>query len=224
MYRLILVAVLVAAGSAAATAQPALESDQDKTLYALGVAIGSNVQEFALTPAELAIVEAGIGDAVAGKDSRVDMQVYGPKIKQLADSRTSAAATQEKQASAAFLAQMAKEDGAEQTESGLVYIPITAGTGASPTATDTVRVHYHGTLRDGTVFDSSVQRGEPVEFPLNRVIPCWTEGVSMMKVGGKSKLVCPPELAYGDRGSPGAIPPGAALTFEVELLDIVGNK
>lgn len=219
MYRLILVAVLVAAGSAAATAQPALESDQDKTLYALGVAIGSNVQEFALTPAELAIVEAGIGDAVAGKDSRVDMQVYGPKIKQLADSRTSAAATQEKQASAAFLAQMAKEDGAEQTESGLVYIPITAGTGASPTATDTVRVHYHGTLRDGTVFDSSVQRGEPVSLALNQVIPCWTEGLQKMKVGGKSKLVCPSDLAYGDSGQ-GPIPGGAALVFEVQLLEI----
>jgi FKBP-type peptidyl-prolyl cis-trans isomerase FkpA len=219
MYRLILAAVLAAVCSAAATAQPALESDQDKTLYALGVAIGTNVQEFALTPAELAVVEAGIDDAVAGNDSRVDMQVYGPKIQQLADARASAAATQEKQASSAFLAQMAKEDGAEQTESGLVYIPIAAGTGASPTATDTVRVHYHGTLRDGTVFDSSVQRGEPVSLALNQVIPCWTEGLQMMKVGGKSKLVCPSDLAYGDSGQ-GPIPGGAALVFEIQLLGI----
>jgi FKBP-type peptidyl-prolyl cis-trans isomerase FkpA len=219
MYRLILAAVLAAVCSAAATAQPALESDQDKTLYALGVAIGTNVQEFALTPAELAVVEAGIDDAVTGNDSRVDMQVYGPKIQQLADARASAAATQEKQASSAFLAQMAKEDGAEQTESGLVYIPIAAGTGASPTATDTVRVHYHGTLRDGTVFDSSVQRGEPVSLALNQVIPCWTEGLQMMKVGGKSKLVCPSDLAYGDSGQ-GPIPGGAALVFEIQLLGI----
>jgi FKBP-type peptidyl-prolyl cis-trans isomerase FkpA len=101
----------------------------------------------------------------------------------------------------------------------MVYIPISVGTGANPTATDTVRVHYHGTLRDGTVFDSSVDRGESISFPLNGVIPCWTEGVQKMKVGGKAKLVCPSDTAYGDVGQ-GPIPGGAALVFEVELLGI----
>ena len=110
--------------------------------------------------------------------------------------------------------------GAKTTESGLVYSEITAGDGASPGATDKVRVHYHGTLRDGSVFDSSVDRGQPAEFPLNRVIKCWTEGVAMMKVGGKSRLICPAAIAYGEQGRPG-IPGGAALTFEVELLEIV---
>jgi len=101
----------------------------------------------------------------------------------------------------------------------VVFIPITAGTGENPTATSTVRVHYHGTLRDGTVFDSSVERNEPISFPLDGVISCWTEGVQKIKVGGKAKLVCPSDTAYGDQGS-GEIPGGAALAFEVELLAI----
>jgi FKBP-type peptidyl-prolyl cis-trans isomerase FkpA/FKBP-type peptidyl-prolyl cis-trans isomerase FklB len=98
---------------------------------------------------------------------------------------------------------------------------ITPGTGASPKATDTVKVNYEGKLTDGTVFDSSVQRGEPVTFPLNKVIKCWTEAVQLMKVGGKSRLICPSDLAYGDRGAPPQIKPGATLVFEVELLGIV---
>ena len=106
------------------------------------------------------------------------------------------------------------------TSSGLIYQSLKEGTGASPKATDTVRVHYHGTLADGKVFDSSVQRGQPAEFPLNRVIPCWTEGVQKMKVGGKAKLTCPPQIAYGARGAGGVIPPNATLTFEVELLGV----
>ncbi len=109
---------------------------------------------------------------------------------------------------------------ATTTGSGLIYQSLTTGTGPSPKASDTVRVHYHGTLADGKVFDSSVQRGQPAEFPLNRVIPCWTEGVQMMKVGGKAKLTCPPQIAYGARGAAGVIPPNATLTFEVELLGI----
>ena len=113
-----------------------------------------------------------------------------------------------------------KSQAAQTLPSGLVYQSLKNGTGASPKATDTVRVHYHGTLADGKVFDSSVQRGQPAEFPLNRVIPCWTEGVQMMKVGGKAKLTCPPQIAYGARGAAGVIPPNATLTFEVELLGI----
>ncbi|HLF10330.1 MAG TPA: FKBP-type peptidyl-prolyl cis-trans isomerase [Gammaproteobacteria bacterium] len=212
-------ALLLGLSGATAMAQPALETDQDKTLYALGHVIGNNVREFSLTPAELAIVTAGLSDAVLGKESRVDLQTYGEKIQALAEQRAAAAAAAEKEASVQFLQQMAQEPGAQRNTSGLVYIPMTAGTGASPTAADTVRVHYHGTLRDGTVFDSSVQRGEPISFPLNGVIPCWTEGVQKMKVGGKSKLICPSQIAYGDSGQ-GPIPPGATLAFEVELLGI----
>jgi FKBP-type peptidyl-prolyl cis-trans isomerase FkpA len=103
---------------------------------------------------------------------------------------------------------------------GLAYKSLRDGTGASPTAADAVRVHYRGTLMDGTEFDSSYKRGEPATFPLTRVIPCWTQGVQRMKVGGKAELVCPPELAYGERGAGGTIPPNATLRFEIELLDI----
>jgi FKBP-type peptidyl-prolyl cis-trans isomerase FkpA len=106
------------------------------------------------------------------------------------------------------------------TASGLVYRSLTEGKGASPAPTDTVKVHYRGTLADGKEFDSSYKRGEPASFPLNRVIPCWTEGVQRMKVGGKARLTCPAKIAYGDSGAGGVIPPNATLTFEVELLDI----
>ena len=120
----------------------------------------------------------------------------------------------------AFLDKAAAEPGAVKTASGLVYHEITPGNGASPKATDTVKVHYRGTLIDGTEFDSSYKRNEPAEFPLNRVIPCWTEGVQKMKVGGKARLVCPASIAYGDAGSPPVIPGGATLVFEIELLGV----
>ena len=120
----------------------------------------------------------------------------------------------------AFLDKAAAEKGAKRTASGLVYRELRPGTGATPTATDVVKVNYRGTLTDGKEFDSSYKRNSPASFPLNRVIPCWTEGVAMMKVGGKAQLVCPSSIAYGDRGSPPVIPGGATLVFEVELLGI----
>ena len=124
----------------------------------------------------------------------------------------------------ATLENAAKEKGAVRTDSGLIYRSLTEGKGASPTATDTVRVHYRGTFPDGKEFDSSYKRNEPTEFPLNRVIKCWTEGVAKMKVGGKAKLTCPPAIAYGERGAGGVIPPNATLQFEVELLAITGGQ
>ncbi len=109
--------------------------------------------------------------------------------------------------------------GSVKTETGILYRELTAGTGPSPKASDSVKVHYRGTLRDGKEFDSSYKRNEPAQFPLTGVIKCWTEGVQKMKVGGKSMLICPADMAYGDRGRP-SIPGGAALTFEIELLEI----
>ena len=114
----------------------------------------------------------------------------------------------------------AKEAGAVVTKTGLVYRSLKDGNGASPTAADTVKVHYKGTFPDGKEFDSSYSRGTPIEFPLNRVIPCWTEGVQRMKPGGKAKLTCPPAIAYGSRGAGGLIPPNTTLNFEVELISV----
>jgi len=120
-----------------------------------------------------------------------------------------------------FLASAAAAKGAVLSESGLVYLSLKEGQGASPAAIDSVRVHYRGTLTDGKEFDSSYSRGQPISFPLNRVIKCWTEGVQKMKVGGKARLTCPASIAYGERGTPGGpIPPNAVLQFEVELLGI----
>ena len=130
-------------------------------------------------------------------------------------------AEKEREASLAFLEKEAAMEGSVRTDSGLIYRELEPGTGESPEAKDTVRVHYHGTLPDGTVFDSSVERNAPFKTALTRVIPCWTEGVAMMREGGKSRLVCPPQIAYGPSGRPPTIPPDATLTFEVELLKIV---
>ncbi|MEI7763026.1 MAG: FKBP-type peptidyl-prolyl cis-trans isomerase [Comamonadaceae bacterium] len=123
----------------------------------------------------------------------------------------------------AVAAAAAKEAGAVVTDSGLVYRSLKDGTGASPTASDKVKVHYRGTFPDGKEFDSSYKRNEAIEFPLNGVIKCWTEGVQRMKVGGKAKLTCPAAIAYGERGAGGVIPPNATLLFEVELLAINGK-
>jgi len=207
--------------SGAHAAVTELTTDDQKTLYAIGVAISQSLNDFALSEAELDVVKAGLYDGVLKHPLKVDMQVFGPKIQQLGQARASVVADKEKKAGAAFVAKAAAEPGVKTTASGAIVKTIKEGKGASPTAADKVKVHYQGTLTDGTVFDSSITRGEPVTFPLSNVIKCWTEGLQVMKVGGKSRLVCPANIAYGDRGSPPTIKPGATLVFEVELLDIV---
>ena len=194
-------------------------SEDDKILYALGLALGQNLGPFSLTADELATVQSGLADSVFDKDPKVDLETYGPKIQGFAQARIEAAAAVEKGLADAFLVEEGAKEGAVTSDSGLIMTEIMAGDGASPTATDTVTVHYHGTLRDGSVFDSSVDRGTPATFPLGQVIPCWTEALQKIKVGGKSRVVCPASIAYGAQGRPG-IPGNAALVFEVELLGI----
>ena len=198
-----------------------LTTDKDKTLYALGVAISQSLADFGLNEAEFELIKSGLSDGVMKRPLKVDMQTYGPKIQPMAEARTAAGAEKEKGAGNAFLTKAAAEAGAKKTASGAIVKTLKEGTGPSPTAANTVKVHYHGTLMDGTVFDSSVKRGEPATFPLGGVIKCWTAGVQMMKVGGKAKLTCPAATAYGDRGAPPSIKPGSTLVFEVELLEIV---
>lgn len=217
---LILMASCLIVANPAAAAQPTPRTEQDKTLYALGVIISRNLQPFALKPGELEMVEAGLADGVQDKVSLKDFESYGPKLQELQKSRMAAVAEKEKAAGVAYLARAAAETGATRTSSGLVIKTLTAGTGARPTAADQVKVHYEGKFVDGRVFDSSIERKEPATFPLTGVIPCWTEAVQLMKVGGKARIVCPSALAYGDEGRPPQMPGGATLVFQVELLEI----
>jgi FKBP-type peptidyl-prolyl cis-trans isomerase FkpA len=214
-------ALVVASAFTVTGAEPELKSDEQKTFYALGLAVSRSLAQFNLTEPELELVKAGLADGVLHKEQKIDLQTYGPKIQELQKDRQSVAAAAEKKAGQAFLEKAATEAGATKTASGLVITTIKPGTGDSPKPTDKVKVHYTGTLTDGTVFDSSVERKEPVTFPLNGVIPCWTEGLQLMKAGGKSRLVCPASIAYGDRGAPPRIKPGATLVFDVELLEIM---
>jgi FKBP-type peptidyl-prolyl cis-trans isomerase FkpA len=222
---LLLPAVLMAQTPPAAkpdAAAPAFANDDEKIVYSLGLSMFSSLSRFDLTPAEVELVKRGLADAAAGKPA-VNLNEWGPKLNAFASARAARQAKGEKEASAAYLAKAAAEPGAEKTASGLVYRELKPGDGASPKATDTVKVHYRGTLVNGTEFDSSYRRNQPAQFPLNGVIKCWTEGVQKMKVGGKSILACPSDIAYGDQGRP-SIPGGAALIFEIELLEIIAAK
>ena len=179
------IALLALVGLMSCTSPPVSpdpRTENEKTLYALGLATSQSLGALALNETNLEFIKAGVTDGVLKNPLRA---------------------------------------GAVRTESGAFVITMKEGNGATPKAADTVKVHYHGTLIDGTVFDSSVKRGEPATFGLNQVIKCWTEGVQQIKLGGKSTLVCPSNIAYGNRGMPPTIGPGAILIFEVELLDIV---
>src|SRR3954471_8858048 len=217
----LLCASVISASAAFAAKAPAAAvpvTDEQKTLYALGQFVGDSLQTFELTPEELAMVQKGFADAVLNVKPVVTVQEFTPKIQALQQVRLAAAVAKAKTNGAAFLAKAAADPGATKTASGIVIKQVKVGTGASPLATDNVKVNYTGKLISGKVFDSSVERGEPATFPLNGVIKCWTEAVQTMKVGGKAQLVCPPELAYEERGSPPAILPGSTLVFDVELL------
>lgn len=213
---------LTAAGLCAgpALAEEALESERQRTLYALGALMGRGLLPFGLDAAELEVFYRGMRDEVTGAELSIDPRAYQEQIQGLQEERRAAASAKEAAAAQAFLDAVAAEEGVVRLDSGLLFDSHEEGTGASPAATSTVRVHYRGTLRDGKEFDSSYSRGQPAEFPLNRVIPCWTEGVQQMKVGGKARLVCPGEIAYGPTGHPPSIPGNAVLSFEIELLAV----
>ncbi len=209
------------AGKAPAKGAP-LATEEDKTLYALGAVAARSFKDFNLTAQQVQIVERGLTDALTpGRKLEVDPSAYEPKVQEFAVKRMEAAAGKREEEGKGYADKASKEKGAEKTASGLVVIPEKPGTGPSPKADDTVKVNYEGRLIDGTVFDASATHGGPAEFPVNRVIPCWTEALQKMKVGEKAKLVCPSSVAYGPRGAPPKIPGGATLVFNVELLEIV---
>jgi FKBP-type peptidyl-prolyl cis-trans isomerase len=219
----IICALALPACADAAKDKPKTEApltEEQKSLYSLGVLMSQSISSFDLTPEEVAVVQKGLADGIAGKKSVEEAQADVQKIQELQRGRMAKAGEKAAAAGVAFLDSKAKEAGFTKTASGMLIKHTQPGTGASPTATDEVKVHYEGRLIDGKVFDSSIKRGEPATFPLNGVIACWTEGVQTMKVGGKAQFVCPANLAYGPNGSPPTIPPQATLVFDVELLDI----
>jgi len=217
---LLLVASCFVLTSCAQAAQQAPKTEDEKALYNLGVMLSGQIKSFNFSDKELEMVKAGLAAGAQDKASTDDLEKYVPKLQELQKARMADAATKSKAAGAAYLAKVAAEPGVTKTESGLVYKQVKEGTGAQPTAADQVKVHYEGRFVDGKVFDSSIKRNEPATFPLNGVIPCWTEAVQRMKVGGKALIVCPPDLAYGEEGRPPQMPGGATLVFDVELLDV----
>ena len=199
-----------------AQAEPSIENDEDKTFYFIGTLTAPMLEMLALSDEELELVLRGIRDTVRGEAIPIDPEELGPKLRLLQEDRQKAVLAIEAKKSAEYLVQQSKLEGAESTPSGLIFTEIEAGTGSKPAATSKVRVKYEGRLRDGTIFDART-----TEFPLDNVIECWKEGVARVKVGGRARLVCPAEIAYGNRGAPPKIRPGAALTFDVELLEII---
>ena len=196
------------------------ETEMEKVSYSLGVNVATGVKAQGIESLDINAISKAINDVFEGNDLDISeeesmqvLQEYFGKIAAEKQAKSS-------EVGIAFLAENAAKEGVTTTESGLQYEILSSGDGAKPNATDQVTVHYHGMLTDGTVFDSSVDRGEPATFPVNGVIPGWVEALQLMSVGDKWKLTIPSELAYGDRGAGGLIGPGATLVFEVELLGI----
>lgn len=225
---------------------PRIFTEEEKVLYALGHALSGQLDGLELSLEELRLVKLGLLDGALKRRPRVELREIRPKLEAFCAARLHPERAERTKdvveegprswAKPVFEEKTHTPGQAQQlsfiddesaaspqitTASGLIIREIVAGQGERPSETSVVKVHYHGTLSDGTVFDSSVERGKPASFPLNQVIPAWTEGLQLMSVGGKALLICPPLLAYGDKGAPPAIPPKATLHFEVELLAIL---
>lgn len=197
-----------------------LKTREDKIVYVLGLSMAQFLSEFELSEQELAVLISGLSDGTLGRNPQVSPNIWGRRIEGFKRQRVEQARARREQLAAEYLAQAESQPGAERTESGLIYTEVEPGSGAHPAPSDRVEVHYHGTRTDGSVFDTTRDKG-PATFAVEGVIPCWTEALQRMRVGGKSRIVCPAQIAYGDKGVPGSIKPGAVLSFDVELLDIV---
>ncbi|MBK26276.1 MAG: peptidylprolyl isomerase [Halobacteriovorax sp.] len=204
-------------GSGSSSTAPS--NEDEKVFYTVGSMFGSRLANLSLSEGEINSLVQGVRDAANGSKPAVDVAKYQPQVQKVFRERMQKNSEKLKQSGQKFLEDFVKS-GAKKTESGIAYKVLKEGTGKTPKADDLVEVHYHGTLTDGKVFDSSVDRGTKVTFPLNRVIKGWTEGLQLIKEGGKIKLVIPANLAYGDAGAPPKVPGGATLVFEVELFEI----
>ncbi|HCQ32440.1 MAG TPA: hypothetical protein DIV54_02995 [Verrucomicrobiales bacterium] len=223
-----LLLVLLATGAPAQ--EPKLESDRDKASYLIGRNIGETINRDGIK-LNIENLVVGLREGLSGKDSRISeadaakvMETFQAEMQKQAEAKAASASAENVAAGTKFLADNKKREGVKATESGLQYEIISAGKGEKPTPLDTVTVHYHGTLIDGTVFDSSIERQTPATFPVNGVIAGWTEALQLMQVGAKYKLFIPADLAYGKSGAGRDIGPNSTLIFEVELLSIKGQE
>lgn len=228
----LLIAVLVAFGSggcaqkkSTGTGDVSLQSRIDSISYIFGASLGENIKQSEIGDINLDAVMAGVADGIDEEgELRITMQDGDRIVRQFMQEKQMQAAAEGKKKSEEYMASLADDASLQSTDSGIYYEILTEGSGEKPSETDVVRVHYEGTTTDGEVFDSSYERGQPAEFPLNRVIPGWTETVQMMSVGSKWKVIIPPSLAYGERGSPPVIGPNEVLIFQIELLDILPQE
>lgn len=216
----LLVPILLIVLATPSFAAVAPKTEEEKTLYAVGLLISKSISVFDLTPGELEFVKRGLTDAATGKNPAVELGAYNGKVQELARERRKIKGDKMAAVNKEFIDKIATEKGAVKTDSGMVFVSLRDGSGTAPKSTDTVKVNYRGTLPDGTEFDSSYKRGKPIEFKLDGVIKCWTEGLQKMKEGSKAKLICPANIAYGEAGAGDLILPGATLAFEVELLEV----
>lgn len=208
------------AAPAASASADGFKNDEERTIYALGYLMGQNVQVFAMTPAELKVLDGGVNAGAAGKPAAIGLDLYRPLVQEMAGRRMAAAADVRKQAGKAFSDKFAKEPGVKPIPGGGWYKIVEEGKGALATKDDTLKVHYRGTFIDGTEFDSSYKRGTP--FPVNLkggVIKCWLDALAILKAGTKAKIVCPSDVAYGDQGRSG-IKGGETLQFDIEFVEI----
>lgn len=201
------------------------KTEEEKALYTYGALLAQRVnpQQLQLTEDEMKSLVQGLWDNYKGNNERVAVAEYRMKVQEVLEGRFRKAIEQNKDKGGKFIEEFLKEEGAQKTESGLAYKIIKAGEGEKPLETDVVKVHYTGTLIDGTVFDSSREAGKELEIPLNRVIKGWTEGLQLIGPGGQIKLVIPSELGYGSAGA-GTIPPESTLVFDVELIEVVKGE
>lgn len=203
-----------------------IQTDADKVSYGIGLQLAQQVKSQSFPGFNLDALVIGLKDVFNNEPMRFpedEMQAAFSAINQQVQAAAAGAAAENKAAGKAFLEENAKKDGVITTESGLQYEIITEGTGPKPSQSDMVVTHYHGSLTDGTVFDSSVDRGEPAQFPVNGVIQGWIEALQLMPVGSKWRLTIPSDLAYGDQGSAPVIEPGATLIFDIDLIEIKGQ-
>ena len=209
-------------GALAANATPSKPpmTEDDKVIFAVGEILSGSVKPFSFTDHEMDLVRQGFDAGMHGKKTGIDADSYRTKIQALLTDRVSKGVAAAKAAGQAYRDKAAAAPGASKTASGIIMTTLKPGSGPSPGAEDSVKVEYEGKLVDGTVFDSSKQHGQPLSFKVSGVVPCWSEALQLMSVGAKARLVCPPDLAYGDRGSPPQIPGGSTLVFDVELLAV----